>query len=118
MKSRPKEPSLPAERHETLRRLIIELIDGRALSAKEISGYSGMSVKEVSEHLDHIRRTLNTKTRRLRVVPAECRKCGFVFRKRDRLSKPGRCPVCKGEMITEPLFEIGGAGREGQGNRE
>jgi hypothetical protein len=33
-------------------------------------------------------------------------KCGFIFRKRDRLKKPGRCPVCHGEHIQDPLFSI------------
>ncbi|MCL5021979.1 MAG: transcriptional regulator [Nitrospirae bacterium] len=106
MKGKPKEPAVPPERSETLRQLIIELIDGHALSAKEISGNAGVSVKEVYGHLDHIQKTVDTKAYRFSIVPAVCKKCGFMFRKRGRLKKPGRCPVCKGETIEEPLFEI------------
>jgi hypothetical protein len=40
------------------------------------------------------------------VIPAACKKCNFVFRKRDRLKKPGRCPLCHGESIDDPLFHI------------
>ncbi|MBA3060962.1 MAG: transcriptional regulator, partial [Nitrospirae bacterium] len=38
--------------------------------------------------------------------PAECAKCSFVFRKRERLKKPGKCPICRSEFIQEPLFLI------------
>jgi hypothetical protein len=40
------------------------------------------------------------------VTPAECRKCGFVFQKREKLKKPGKCPICRSESIEEPLFGI------------
>lgn len=106
MKSKPKEPVEPVERHETVRREIMDLLEGRLLSAKDISGNVGISVKEVYDHLDHIQKTLNMKSHCLSVTPAECKKCGFVFRKRERLKKPGKCPVCRGEAIEEPLFSI------------
>jgi predicted Zn-ribbon and HTH transcriptional regulator len=32
-----------------------------------------------------------------------------VFRKRDRLKAPGRCPVCKGESISDPSFRVEGS---------
>jgi len=44
--------------------------------------------------------------RHLMIVPAECKKCGFVFAKRDKFRKPGKCPVCKGESIQEPWSVI------------
>jgi len=40
------------------------------------------------------------------MTPAECRSCGFVFSKRDRLTPPGKCPICRCETIFEPLFAI------------
>lgn len=106
MKNKPKEPVTPAERHETVRQEIMEILEGRLLSAKDISGSVGIPVKEVYDHLDHIQRTLNKQSLRLFVSPAECKKCGFVFRKRERLKKPGKCPVCRSESIEEPLFTI------------
>ena len=115
MESRPKEPTAPTERRETVRREIMELLERRLLSAKDISGNLGISVKEVYDHLDHIQKTLTMRAHRLSVTPAECKKCGFVFKKRERLKKPGKCPVCRGESIEEPLFSISITGK-GQGD--
>lgn len=106
MKRKPKEPFIPVERHETVRQKIISVLEGQTFSAKDISADVMVSEKEVYEHLEHIQKTLNKRDRNLIITPAECKKCGFVFRKRDRLKKPGRCPVCRGELISEPLFSI------------
>jgi predicted Zn-ribbon and HTH transcriptional regulator len=38
--------------------------------------------------------------------PACCRACGFVFHKRERFRKPGRCPSCQHSFIEEPVFRI------------
>jgi len=106
MKNKLKEPTTPVERHETVRQQIMEVLEVQLLSAKDISGSVGISVKEVYDHLDHIQKTLSKKSRRLAVIPAECKKCGFVFRKRERLKKPGKCPVCRSETIEDPVFKI------------
>ena len=99
-----KEPFVPAEQHDTLRHGIVSLLDGDELTAREISEALGICEKEVYGHLEHIR--LHKRDLHLLITPAVCRKCGFVFRKRERLKKPGRCPVCRGELISEPLFSI------------
>ena len=106
MKDKPKEPFVPVERSETVRREIIDLLKDNVLSAKDVSGSVGVPVKEVYEHLDHIQKSIGKGGRSLRVIPAECKKCGFVFKKRERLKKPGKCPVCRSESIEEPLFSI------------
>jgi predicted Zn-ribbon and HTH transcriptional regulator len=105
-RQKPKEPFVPVERHETVRREILAVLQDQTLSAKEISGEVHISEKDVFEHLAHIERSAHATGHQLTVIPAECLKCGFVFRKRERLKKPGRCPVCKGEQIQEPLFLI------------
>lgn len=94
---------MPAERRETVRQEIVNLLEKETLSAKELSGAVRSSEKEVYDHLGHIQKK---KAVSLRTIPAECRKCGFVFRKRERLRKPGKCPVCRSESILEPLFRI------------
>lgn len=106
MKIKPKEPFVPVERHDTLRHDIISLLQGRTLTAKEISGEISISEKEVYDHLEHIRLTMSKKGHHLSITPAECGKCGFVFKKRERLKKPGKCPVCRAETIHEPLFTV------------
>jgi len=63
----------------------------------------------VVEDLDHVRRTLRSESdprRRLVVEPATCLGCGRVFRKRERLTAPSRCPDCKSESTTDPEFWI------------
>jgi predicted Zn-ribbon and HTH transcriptional regulator len=103
MKKKAKEPAIPSERHETVRQSIISLLEGKKLSAKEISPEVGISEKMAYDHLEHIRKRKELK---LVIEQAVCRKCGFEFKKRERLKRPGRCPACRGEFITEPLFSI------------
>jgi predicted Zn-ribbon and HTH transcriptional regulator len=103
-KSRPKPPSIPADRHDTLRHEIITLLSAESLTAREISERLGIQEKEVLEHLEHVRIALHGG---LVMIPALCMACGFSFRKRERLKGPGRCPVCRSEHLAEPRFSIG-----------
>jgi predicted Zn-ribbon and HTH transcriptional regulator len=103
---RPKKPFIPQERQETVRQLIITKLQGNTLSAKDLSARVSASEKEVYAHLEHIQKTLNKKELRLLIIPPQCRKCGFEFKKRERLKKPGKCPVCHGESIRHPLFSV------------
>jgi predicted Zn-ribbon and HTH transcriptional regulator len=105
-KRRIKEPVVPEERYETLRRRIAALLKEGPLTGKEISGLLRIPEKDVYEHLEHIRKTMNKGDYRLAVVPARCDRCGFVFTKRGRLKKPGKCPICRNESLQEPLFSV------------
>jgi predicted Zn-ribbon and HTH transcriptional regulator len=75
-------------------------------SAREISAEVGISEKEVVDHLGHIRIAVRKSKERLMIIPAECKKCGFKFKKRERLNKPGKCPICRSQQIQAPLFSI------------
>ncbi len=97
---------VPLERRETVRREIISLLEGNTLSAKELSIDAGITERDAYEHLEHIQKTLGKSGRNFIIIPAACRRCAFVFRKREKLKKPGRCPVCHSEAIQEPLFSI------------
>ncbi len=103
---KPKEPFVPADRQETIRKQIIIALKEETLSAKDVSGIVRISEKDVSEHLSHIQKSILKHGGRLLKTPAECRKCGFSFKKRERFKKPGKCPVCRSESIVEPLFFI------------
>lgn len=106
MNKRQTREAIPPERHDTIRHDIIQALDGRTLSALEISAEARVSEKEVYGHLEHIRKSLSEQNRKLVVTPAECLSCGFVFKKRERLKTPGRCPVCHKEHIQEPLYSM------------
>src|SRR4030067_245939 len=76
-------------------------------SAKDIPRAVGISEKDVSEHLSHIARSVTNKGDEAFVTePSRCLECGFVFRKRERLKTPSKCPVCRSEEITETTFGI------------
>jgi len=93
---------------DTVRRNIMALLsagDG-FLSAQEISGQIRIPEKDVYIHLEHIRRTARRSRQELKVLPARCNTCGFVFKKRNRLFKPGRCPVCRRQHISPPAFSL------------
>lgn len=103
MKTKPKEPEVPRERAETVRSEIISLLKEQTLSAKEISGIAKLPEKDVLFHLDHISRKSGL---RLGSIPSVCKRCGFEFKKRERLSKPGKCPICRNQQIEPQRFFI------------
>lgn len=106
MRTFSREPPQPVERQETIRQYIIALLQDCTLSAKEISGYIRVPEKDIHDHLEHIRKTMNKGSYHLVVRPAMCDKCGFVFRKRGRLSRPTKCPICHSTLIIPPVFSV------------
>ena len=101
-----KRPVVPVERYDTLRQAIVALLRNESVTAMDISEEVSISVNDVYGHLEHIRHSLHREGARLLVLPAECRGCGFVFAKRDRFKRPGRCPVCRGQSISQPHFSV------------
>ncbi len=106
IKRRAAEPVVPEERYETLRRRIVSLLKETPMTGKELSGFLRIPEKDVYEHLEHIRKTMNKGGDRLVVTPARCDRCGFVFTKRSRLKRPGKCPLCRNESVEEPVFSV------------
>jgi predicted Zn-ribbon and HTH transcriptional regulator len=100
--------SILPEHHETIRQKIIVFLEGGEASPRDIARETGISEREVTDHLTHIQKSITNTEYTLRVTPAKCNKCGFVFRKRTRLSKPGKCPICRNKSIHPPLFSIRG----------
>ena len=101
-----KAPPIPAERAATLRQQIMDLLQRHPMTAKDISMAIGIGEKQVFPHLEHIQQSLRQQNRSLQVTPAVCKHCGFVFKKRERFKKPGKCPVCRNEAIEDPVFYL------------
>ena len=93
---------------QTVRQMILAILLAGPATAKELSAHVHIPEKDVFPHLAHIRKTLHRGQQRLVMEPACCRACGFVFRKRARLRKPGRCPACQHSFIDAPVFWIHG----------
>jgi predicted Zn-ribbon and HTH transcriptional regulator len=91
----------------TVRQRLVQLITGTLRSSRELADLAGIPERQVEDHLRHIVRSLtHDRTRRFLLEPSGCRDCGFVFRERTRLTRPSRCPRCKGEAITPPRYGI------------
>lgn len=103
MKEAPKEPFISVARNETIRKGIIAIIERDEHSAKDISAEIGIREKDVYDHLDHIRKS---RGKAFIVTPARCKKCNFIFEKREKLKKPSKCPICHNQTIKAPLFKI------------
>jgi predicted Zn-ribbon and HTH transcriptional regulator len=88
----------------TLRKEIAEALERGPLDLREISQLFRVREREALDHLQHISRSAHPK--RLTMEPAQCRRCGFAFKKRGRLSTPSRCPICKSESISPPKYQI------------
>ena len=101
-----KESTVPVSRYETMRKYITALLEEGTFSAKDLSQFTRIPEKDVCDHLEHIRKTLNKNNRHLATNPAQCEKCGFIYTKRDRFSKPGKCPLCHSSLIYPPRFHI------------
>ena len=99
-------PFIPPERESTPRESLLQLLSAQPKSARELSQEAGLSERDVVFHLGHLQKTLKTKRRRLRVTPATCLDCGYVFHKRTRLTSPGKCPVCRSTHLSDPLFSL------------
>jgi len=96
----------PPSRQATIRAELGRLLRAGNLTAQELSARVGVPERQIPAHLGHLARSLRARAERLAIEPARCLDCGFVFRKRDRLSRPSRCPACRSQHLTSPRFAI------------
>ncbi|AFK22323.1 transcriptional regulator [Pyrococcus sp. ST04] len=90
------------------REKIIELLLERDYSVSELARILDMrgkgAKKAILNDLKVIARIAKREGMVLLIKPAQCRKCGFVFR--PEINIPSRCPRCKSEWIEEPRFKL------------
>jgi len=65
----------------------------------------GLRRGDVEDDVRHAIRSARAAGHDVVVVPARCRTCGFTFGD-DKLTKPGKCPACRGTRIFEPQIRI------------
>ena len=76
------------------------------LTTKDLSSLVGISEKDVADHLVHLEKSLKAQGLRLVVLPSSCIQCGFTFKDRKRLTRPGACPECRSTRIDPPAFRV------------
>lgn len=89
----------------TLRRSLIHLLSEAPRSVSSIAREMGLGRADAEEELRQALRSVVAAGNRVEVLPARCKDCGFVFDE-NRLSKPGRCPSCKGSRLFEPQIRV------------
>ncbi len=90
---------------KTIRQTILALLRDEFLSTLDLAEMLGLKEKEVVDHMEHVARSVRAH-RRIKIEPAQCRKCGFVFTKRNQFRTPSRCPQCRSELIEGARFLI------------
>lgn len=89
---------MPTKREE-----ITSYLQAYPRTAKELAALLGMKITEVISHLEHVKRSTG---KQFQINPAQCSQCDFVFRKREKLNTPSKCPQCKGQRVEGPWLRI------------
>jgi transcriptional regulator len=85
------------------RRHLRDLLTTEPQSVSTIARALGLRGRDIEDDLHHMLRSARARGDRIEVIPASCRTCGFTFDE-DRLTRPGRCPACRGTRLFEPLL--------------
>lgn len=88
----------------THRQQIMQHLREGPSTVRDLATLVGVRIRQIVEDLEHIRRSL--RGQKLKVQPAECTACGMAFTSRKRLTAPSRCPRCRSERTSEPVFWI------------
>jgi transcriptional regulator len=94
----------------TFRRDLLKAVTLEPRSVSSIAHELGLKRDEIEEDMRHMIRSARAAGHQVIVDPARCRKCGFVFGE-DKLSKPGKCPSCRGTWIYEARIRVEPAGQ-------
>jgi predicted Zn-ribbon and HTH transcriptional regulator len=89
----------------TRREEIFEILKKEKMSAQVIANLFKVELTEILDDLQHLARSVRPAFE-LRMIPAYCKKCEFVFRERNKVKAPTKCPRCRSEWIQAPLFFI------------
>jgi predicted Zn-ribbon and HTH transcriptional regulator len=90
----------------TLRKALLDRLAGGPRSVSSLARELGLRRGDVEENLRHALRSAEAAGYRIEILPARCRSCGFTF-DTSKLSKPGKCPACRGTRLLEPQISIG-----------
>ncbi len=87
------------------RKDLIALVGDQPRSVSSLARELGLKRGDVEDDLRHAIRSARAAGHAVEVLPARCRACGFTFDE-AKLSKPGKCPACRGTRLFEPQIFI------------
>lgn len=93
------------EASRTTRERMTERLREESLSAAALAREFDVRAADALDHVGHIARSLEGTGERLLVAPPECGSCGFDGFD-DPANRPSRCPECKSEDVSEPVFRV------------
>ena len=89
----------------TFRKALIDVLAAQPRSVSSIARELGLKRADVEDDLRHAIRSARASGLHIHIEPARCRTCGFTFGE-EKLSKPSRCPSCRGERLFEAQISI------------
>ena len=89
----------------SIRKDIVQLLAAGPRSVSSLARELGLERRDAEDDLRHAIRSARAAGNRIVVEPARCKQCGFLFGE-DKLSKPGKCPECRGTRIFEAQVRI------------
>jgi predicted Zn-ribbon and HTH transcriptional regulator len=92
------------------RRDVIAVLSAGPRTASSLARELGLRRGDMDEELQHVLRSARAAGHVVRVEPARCKTCGFTFDE-TKLTRPGKCPSCRGSRLFEPLIGIEGLER-------
>ena len=87
-------------RREDIERILSE----KEISLQQLANALRITMKELLEDLEHVKYSI--RPRKIKSTPAFCKKCNFIFREREKLKPPTKCPRCRSEWIQAAVYKI------------
>ncbi|HEY7475642.1 MAG TPA: hypothetical protein VH679_11560 [Vicinamibacterales bacterium] len=86
------------------RRDLIERLS-QPMTPSALARELGLNRRDIEGDIRHVVRSALAAGYRVIIEPARCKSCGFTFSE-EKLSKPGKCPECRGSRLFEPVIRI------------
>ena len=89
----------------TVRKELVRILAFQPRSVSWLARELGLQRSEVEDDLRHMIRSARAAGHRVVIEPARCKGCGFTFSE-EKLSKPGKCPQCRGTRLYEAQIRV------------
>ncbi|QLD86665.1 transcriptional regulator [Natronomonas halophila] len=90
---------------QTTRQRIADFLRHESAEASTLAAEFEITTPSALSHVEHIAQSLEGTDEELLVAPPECQDCSF-HEFDDLINRPSRCPECKSENVSDPVFTI------------